>query len=336
MILATPNPAHSWNRRRVQEILEVQHNLARAILDRGEDLMILESPGLDSRWRADLPEEIFFAYSGGHVWIRDFAPIVGAQVCSFCYPFWQETGSDKTSTAGLDDLQSCRAEFLEFLQCRGSIPESCSTLRVDAGHVLYNYGPPGQRIALVSHRVVIYNRKEKHIRRRLEDLLGVDRVIFVPDPGDARGHLHDTMCFLEPGLLMMQNPGPRALCRPAARSRWDRISEYLSQTLPDLQQFIFPWPAGKRAISLYANCIVTERTIYVPHYEMPGDFLILERMQEQTGKELVAVESGPVALLGGSLRRMTWQPPLHWGPLLYPGASRLSDELDMTRKNLGE
>ncbi|MCB1139692.1 MAG: hypothetical protein KDK23_13090 [Leptospiraceae bacterium] len=331
MIIASPGSGMSIFRDRIR-ILDVQRNLARALLDRGEDLLILEPPNLPQDWKTGLPRKIFRTFDTGQVWLRDLAPVVGGQVCAFAdgYPRNPTSGSRKRSVSSI--AQGCKTQFLDFLNSQGAVCETFSSLIVDAGHVLYNYGSPGNRIALVSHRVARLNPGVSFLHERLRTLLGVDRLIFVPDPGEDEGRLDGTMCFLEPNVLMIQNAGPQGRCLPAARSRWDRISAYLSRLLPDVQQFIFNWPAGEGAFGLYANCIVTDQTVYVPHYEMPGDFLILERMQEHTGKELVAIDVWPLARLG----RMAWQPPAHWASLIYDSGPPLSDQVDLTRKNSAE
>ncbi|MCB1168588.1 MAG: hypothetical protein KDK33_20705, partial [Leptospiraceae bacterium] len=79
--------------------------------------------------------------------------------------------------------------------------------------------------------------------------------------------------------------------------------------LPRMEVTLLDSPAADdSAVGLYGSCIVTEHTIYLPHYGIEADIRAFDIIQSATKKTVVAVDASPVAHLCASLRCLSWQP----------------------------
>lgn len=311
IVLAAPDPADPVYSHRLHDIVQAQTNLACAALDHGEEVLILAEhfPG---RRALEKRGALFLNFHVGDIWIRDFAPIVGAAAASFAYAPFHDIGHPFGERKTLGYAKTLQDRIFGLLQSCGISDITKSNIIMDGGHVLIAR-ERGNSTGLVSHRVLQYNRRVPGLREQIQEILRLDQMIWVYDPGDATGHLDGTMAFLEPDLLLLQDTGHAGRASKRTPTRAERISNHLRREFSQLRQLRLDVPAEDgSAMGLYGNCIVTDETIFLPQYETPEDCDAFDRIQNATEKTVVGVDVGPLAELGGSLRCLSWEPPSEW------------------------
>lgn len=67
------------------------------------------------------------------------------------------------------------------------------------------------------------------------------------------------------------------------------------------------WKDFTSAHNCFVNCVVTDGYIYMPTFNEPHDAEMIELFKSHTNKTVVPVSAENVAMMGGTMRCLTWQ-----------------------------
>ena len=307
IVLAAPAPADSYYRHCRQAILDTIIALIRAALAHDEEIYVFAHGAAAGYLRKEIPEGCIIPFPAGDIWLRDYAPIVGGRTCEFRYRPWYAAEDGRTSRAVRYGAVT-QVGLRNFFKSCGIESAHRSDLVLDGGSFLYNRGGRGSRIGLLSHRFCKDNGRGRTNLDLVKEQLDLDRLVVIAEPGDVTGHIDGCFQFLDTDHLFIQDVCPQGMAPADSRSRIVRISEHLKEALPEVRQTVFTSPVVTGAVGLYANCIVTEKTVFLPNYGLGSDERAWATLRDVTDRAIVSVDAIAPAILGGSLHCLSWQP----------------------------
>ncbi len=230
-----------------------------------------------------------------NIWCRDFMPLATAHGTLVQFRYWPDylVRSPRYRNTIVD---------AEQLAVESSVPRVNSDLIVDGGNVVL-----GPDYAVLTSKVL---RENPHYRRRkliaeLQRLLGVDRIIFIPqDPHDFTGHA-DGMVSAYSHDTVLVNDHRHAV--PDQGTRIRRVLRAMGlgcETVPYTPQAL--GKAGS-AVGCYINHLCHSQCVVVPLFGLPEDELAMRRFEElYPYHDVSGLPCREIALQGGALHCITW------------------------------
>jgi agmatine/peptidylarginine deiminase len=209
----------------------------------------------------------------------------------------------KSSKAKKDE-----AAFEKFASQVGLPPLQHCNLVLEGGNIVEN----GENCAISSERVFKDNKgkSEDNVVKTLEAAIK-RKVVFIPDPEDTTGHSDGVVSFVEKDVLFVGSYPD-----PDGQEYFKEIDKEVKKEFPSMNIVPLPCYEVKKksygfvsAEGSYANSLVTNNAVYLPYFtNQTSNKRAFDVFTSYTDKHVVPVHSaGKLALLGGSLRCMTWQ-----------------------------
>ncbi|MGV0168483.1 agmatine deiminase family protein [Furfurilactobacillus sp. WILCCON 0119] len=239
------------------------------------------------------------------IWVRDVAPIITTKMVKF-----------KHSPAYLkkSDSRALNTQFTKWLTTN-HFNYQTSALVLDGGNVQWNHGDA----VVVTNRVFADNRKWSHkaVINELKTKLNVKKVVVIPaEPGDTLAHSDGMIKFLSPKLAFISDFEGDTQFRK-------KVAGIIQRELPDVKLVTIKSaytekgqfdPNIASARGLYINMLETDKTIYVPQFDLKADHSAIKFIQSYTDKTVVGIPINKVSTLGGALHCTTWEVPAAFQP----------------------
>ena len=249
--------------------------------------------------RQKIPEAYLAIAEVADPWLRDVAPLVARdRFFDFSY---------RPSYLPENDARSIETACHEFFR-NFDVPTTPVPLVLDGGNFVGN----GRGKAVLTDRVFLDNpeRSPREIEAMLKENLGLDAIAFIPEEGDALGHADGMVAWLTPEKL--------AVCAFEDTAFLDEVLEAIAYAFSNVESNIeivtVPCQPTERtydkfadATGIYTNILVTANAIYLPVYDLPEDAEVRNLFAENSDRTIVPIPMGKVALLGGSVRCLSWQ-----------------------------
>lgn len=295
IVLAVPAANDRYYQPLRNEILDFQIAYAKSILGR-DNVVVLGDRQTLRRLARDLPEDVLLEAPQRDIWMRDFTPVFPRDPVLFRYAAAAQGGKQ----ADADWVQ----DGFRRLAKRHGLAFRRAAWILDGGNLVDN----GSDKAIVTDRFLADNHLDKaEALAALRDALGVAQVAILPaHPDDRLGHADGMAAFIGSNTV--------ALSRYAGEST-AAIRKELDSAFPDVRiveidtafdEDAFD-PEYGSARGIHVNATVTDGFIYEPVFGMETDAPAIQKIQAATGKEVVPIQAGTVARMGGSVRCLSWQ-----------------------------
>ncbi len=226
-----------------------------------------------------------------NIWCRDYMPVATAHGTLVQFRYWPDylVRSPKHRRTIVD---------ASTLVVERSVPRVQSDLIVDGGNVVLGPG-----YAVLTRKVL---RENPHYTRHrliaeLERLLGVDRIVLIPDdPHDFTGHADGMVCAHTNDTVLLND------YRHSDPELGARVRRALREA--GLRHELVPYaPQGGTALGCYINFLRHIQGVVVPLYGLPEDEQALRRFAELfPWHEVRGLDCRAIAQQGGSLHCITW------------------------------
>jgi len=141
---------------------------------------------------------------------------------------------------------------------------------------------------------------------QLKQLLGVNQLAIIREPpDDTTGHAD--------GFVMWPMDDKIFLIKMDEPIHTEIVNE-LESSFPGVQIIEIPdytpttkWKNFTSAHNCFVNSIVTDNYIYMPTFNDVYDIEMMELFKSNTNKTVVPISAENVAMMGGSVRCLTWQ-----------------------------
>ena len=295
IVLAAPAASDRYYQPLRSESIDFQIAYAKSILGR-DNVVVLGDRQTLRRLARDLPEDVLLEAPQRDIWTRDFFPVRPEDPVLFRYAAAAQGGKQ----ADADWVQ----DGFRRLAKRHGLAFRRAALILDGGNVVDN----GSDKAIVTDRFLADNHLDKAAAlAALREALGVAQAAILPaHPDDRLGHADGMASFIGSNTV--------ALSRYAGEST-EPIRKELESAFPGvriveidtaLDDDAFD-PEYGSARGIHVNATVTDGFIYLPVFGMETDAPALQKVQAATDKEVVPIQAGKVARMGGSVRCLSWQ-----------------------------
>ena len=140
---------------------------------------------------------------------------------------------------------------------------------------------------------------------KLQTELGLAQVAIIPqDPEDTTGHADGMVKWLGESKL-----GIAAMGDPL----FTRVKDACARAFPNVELVTLPhfpdysyWRDFASAIGVYVNALTTPHAIYLPTLGYPEDEVAFAKFAVQADRPVIPILVGREAVMGGSVRCMTW------------------------------
>ncbi len=158
------------------------------------------------------------------------------------------------------------------------------------------------------------------VDRRLFDLLGVERVIWLPEgheDDETDGHVDVVACFARPGVVIAlashHETDPMA---PVLRRNIEILKSAEDARGRRLEVVTVPAPArrrgpdGRRLVLSYINFYLANGAVILPTFRAPEDHRAVRVLHEVfEGRQIVQIDAADIVLGGGVIHCITQQQP---------------------------
>lgn len=295
IVLAAPRAADPYYQTTRKDILEFLAAYAQSVLGRDNVIVLGDRKTLRELSR-QLPQDILLEAPMRDIWIRDFTPVRPSRPVLFRYSAAAQGGNQA-------EAEGVQKVFRRFARRLGLAFQEAPWI-LDGGNVVDN----GEDKAVVTDRFLADNHLDKpEAVALLREQLGVEQVAIIPaDPEDPLAHAD--------GMVLFPAADTLAINRYNGPFR-ESLLAALREAFPDIRIFELETSFQDNgvddrfgsAMGIYVNAVVTEHCIYLPVYGMATDAKAVEQVRAHTDREVVLVEAGKIARLGGSVRCLSWQ-----------------------------
>ncbi len=302
IILAAPRNGDAYYADVANDILEFHAAYASAIIEHGDDVLILVDSATFAPYAEKVSEENLIVAPMDDIWMRDFSLSNAEAPVMFRYTA-EGQGGGRNGQADADTVQETLAALLE----EAGVAFDESDLLNDGGNFVDDYA--GR--AVVSRKFLRDNNlSERESRAVLRRAMRLDHVAFIEaDEQGGLEHADGVVAFTDPNRLVI-NSYPEEPAYAAS------LKADLRAGLPGVEivEIATPYDGSEihderfgSACGLYTNMLVTPQRIYFPQFGIAEDAVALEAMREWTDKEIVPIGSAGVCHMGGGVRCMSWQ-----------------------------
>lgn len=191
--------------------------------------------------------------------------------------------------------------------CRRIVPKGqCiqSDLNVDGGNIVRWHDT-----VIMTEKVFEENPtlSRKEVARRLTDLLGVHRMVFIPqEPGEWLGHADGILRFIDGRTVVVNDYTKvnseygKTLLQQLKKGGLDFIEIPYGPSIPSRRGI----PSAR---GVYVNLLQVKQAVLVPVYNRPEDETVCRTLGKAfPSSRIIPVECGALADEGGCLNCVTW------------------------------
>jgi len=295
IILSAPSVKNKYYSSKFKAIIDYMVNFVNIIHGK-DDVLILVKKNTLPYLVGRVPPETLCTASIDDIWIRDFSSVIPTKQVKFKYlPDYLNSSNAKYIDNGFKNW--CTQHEVKF--------HKRSNIILDGGNVVDNAA--GTRV-VVTERILQDNPSltKSSAKELLKTLLGVKEVAIIPEvPGDTTGHSDGLVTWpMDDKIIVAKVEG----------STHEETIEELKDSFPGVQIVEVPnycptakWKDFTTAKNCFVNSIVTDNYMYMPTFDDGHDEEMLKVFQSHTNKTVVPVSAQNVAMMGGSVRCLSWQ-----------------------------
>jgi len=295
IVLCAPSVENKYYASKLIDILDYMANFANLTIGKDEVIILADTDTLPLL-KGKVPSNILLEADIDDIWIRDFSPVIPSKQIKFKYlPSYHHHSLSKRIDNSFENWFALNA--LDY--------HVKSDIILDGGNVVDNVA--GTRV-IVTDRILRDNSTltKSTAKDKLKELLGVDEVAIIREPfNDTTGHAD--------GLVMWPMNDKIFLLKVIEPIHTEIVQE-LESSFPGVQIIEIPdyiptttWKNFTSASNCFVNSIVTDTYIYMPTFNDVYDIQMLELFRSHTNKTIVPIPAEKVAMMGGSVRCLSWQ-----------------------------
>ena len=295
IVLCAPSVKDKYYASKLVDIIDFMSNFANLVIGKDE-VVILVDADTRSFFEGKVPSNILLLANIDDIWIRDFAPVFPSKQIKF-----------KLSPSYLRKQTSRQIDrsFENWFKATGLDYQTQSDIILDGGNVVENV--EGSRV-IVTDRILRDNPTltKSTAKDKLKELLGVKEVAIIREtPDDTTGHADGSVIWpMDDKIILLKSP----------ESVHREIVQELQESFPGVQIVEIDdhipnttWGNYISAHNCFVNSIVTDNNIYMPIFHDRYDHQMLQLFQSHTNKNIVSISAEKVAMMGGSVRCLSWQ-----------------------------
>jgi agmatine/peptidylarginine deiminase len=295
IVLSAPSMKNKYYSSKFIEIIDYMTNFANLVIGKDEVVILADADTLP-KFKGKVSSNILIETVIDDIWIRDFSPVIPTKQVKFKFsPSYHRNSVSKHIDNSFENW---------FVQ-NGLEYHAKSDIILDGGNVVDNVG--GTRV-IITDRILQDNPSltKSSAKDQLKQLLGVNEVAIIREPpDDTTGHAD--------GLAMWPMDDKIFLIKIDEPIHREIVNE-LESSFPGVQIIEVPdytpttkWKNFTSAHNCFVNSIVTDGYIYMPTFNDVYDIEMLELFKSHTNKTIVPISAENVAMMGGSVRCLTWQ-----------------------------
>ena len=294
IIMVAPSKSDGYYEQFFDELMQLRLRMVE-VAHPNDTVLVVVPPSSRAAAEGIIPPENTVIGNVPDIWVRDFAPIHT--------PTGIYKARYRPSYLSRPDAAYIENGFNAWLNSADIYPETLDLI-LDGGNFNFN----GVDKAILTDRVLYDNRgsSEASMIGKLQNELGISQVAIIPqDPEDTTGHSDGMVKWLGENKL-----GIAALGDPL----YSRVLDSCTRAFPGVELIPMPhfpdyrfWRDFPSATGVYVNALTTPHAIYLPTFGQDVDDIAFAKFAEQADRPVIPVAVGPEAVMGGSIRCMTWQ-----------------------------
>lgn len=295
IVLSAPSIKDNYYASKLTDIIDYMSNFANQVIGKDE-VVILVDAHTRPLFEGKVPSNILLPANIDDIWIRDFAPVLPSKQIKFKFsPSYHR----KQTSKQIDN------SFEHWFQQNGLHYQAKSNIILDGGNVVDNAS--GTRV-IVTDRILYDNPTltKSTAKDQLKQLLGVQEVAIIREPpDDTTGH--------SDGLVTWPTDNKIILLRSNGSIHREIVQE-LKESFPGVEIIEIAdhvpnttWRHYSSAQNCFVNSLVTDHYIYMPTFNDIYDNEMYQLFQSHTNKIVVPIPTEKVAMMGGSVRCLSWQ-----------------------------
>lgn len=295
IVMSAPSVNDNYYASKLIDIIDYMCNFANEVIGK-DDVAILVDAQTRSLFEGKVPSNILLQANINDIWIRDFAPVLPSKQIKFKFsPSYHR----KQTSRQIDN------SFENWFRENGLDYQSKSNIILDGGNVVDNAG--GTRV-IITDRILQDNPTltKSIAKEQLKELLGVNEVAIIREPpDDTTGHADGLVTWpMDNKIILLKSNGSihREIVRELKESFPGVEIIEIADHIPNTR-----WRDYSSAQNCFVNCLVTDQYIYMPTFNDIYDTEMLQLFQLHTNKTVVPIRTEMVAMMGGSVRCLTWQ-----------------------------
>jgi agmatine/peptidylarginine deiminase len=295
IVLSAPSVKDTYYSSKLIEIIDYMVNFANLIIGKDEVVILADADTLP-QFKEKVSSNILIEAAIDDIWIRDFSPVISTKQVKFkFFPSY----ISKSESKQIDN------NFEKWFAQNGLEYHAKSDIILDGGNVVDNVS--GTRVIITDH-ILRDNPSltKSSAKDKLKQLLGANEIAIIREiPDDTTGHAD--------GLAMWPMDDKIFLIKTDEPIHTQIVNE-LESSFPGVQIIEVPnyiptttWKNFTTAHNCFVNSIVTDGYIYMPTFNNTHDIEMLELLKLHTNKTVVPVSAEKIAMMGGSVRCLSWQ-----------------------------
>jgi len=302
IILAAPPTGSDYYTGVEADIFDFHIAYAKAILEAGDDVLILSPKRHEAAYRGALGAAYVVRNTQQDIWIRDFGLANPAAAVMFHYTAAGQ-GGGRSGQSDADYVQ----EIFAGLADNAGLSFAESELLNDGGNWVDDYAG---RVVISRKFLTDNDLTEAQARTVLRAETGAAHIAFIDaDEQGGLEHADGVVAFVDANVLVIntygQDPDYAEALEADLRAGLPGVEIHKITTPYDGSQ-IYDQRFGS-ACGLYTNMLVTPQRIYLPQFGIPEDALALQQVRAVTSKTVIPVSSQQVCHMGGGVRCMAMQ-----------------------------
>jgi agmatine/peptidylarginine deiminase len=302
IVLAAPPVSDDYYMDVADDIRAFHIAYARAILDAGDDVLILVPKRSVEAYAELIDDKHVMPVPQQDIWMRDFTLANPVAPIMFRYTAAGQ-GNGRKGQAEADYVQDVFASLAEKTGLRFQE----SDLLNDGGNWVDDYDG---RVVLSRKFLRDNQMTEEEAREALRLETGVTHIAFIEaDEQGGLEHADGVVAFVAPNVLIINS-------YPEDPDYARVLKQDLGEGLPGviLHEIVTPYDGREiyderfgSACGLYTNMLVTPHRIYLPQFGIPEDAEALAQVRAATDKQVIPVRSDQVCHMGGGVRCLSMQ-----------------------------
>jgi agmatine/peptidylarginine deiminase len=295
IVLCAPTVDCEYYSSKFTEIIDYIVNFVNLVNGK-DDVVILANADTLPRFEGRVSSDILIQAAIVDIWIRDFSPVIPSKQIKFKFsPAYLSTS----------DAQFFQNSFDEWFEKNGLEYYVKSDIILDGGNLVENTA--GTRV-IVTDRILRDNPSltKSDAKNKLKQLLGINEIAIIPEtPNRTTGHAD--------GIVMWPMDDKILILKRIEPAHTEGIHE-LKNAFPGVEIVEMPnyvtnskWEDFSSAHNAFVNCLVTDGYIYMPTFNGPHDTEMIELVKSHTNKMVVPIPVENIAMMGGTVRCLTWQ-----------------------------
>jgi len=296
LILSAPSVDNNYYKPAFQLIVDFQINYAKAVMGH-DNVVVIVNADTKQYYENELPQDVLITADVYDIWMRDFTTLNPLKPVQFRYTWASMTQQESVA------VQNSFKIFAD----RYDIRRDTTDLLLDGGNIVDNYAG---KVITTTRFMEDNNLTYSEAKQQLKTLLNATEVAILEPDEEVLAHSDGMVMWSDENTLLVNDYSDDADFRTS-------VMDELKASFPDTTIIEVPvqytenapgqWEGFESACGVNLNSVLTFRNIYVPVFNMSHDQQAIDIIQQNTSKNVIAVNAEGVCPMGGSVRCLTWQ-----------------------------